>query len=172
MLYPDYQSSNGHTVSLYGRLFFKMTSASRKGLDHYVDLERTNYPDGEGRDRWYSSVCDCEAWKYGERPCRHIFAAFEALAEWGHVDQSIREEWIDRLMFLLNMGHSFTEALQSESMQSLRALIPKPRVAREYVLDMRKRKYETPTADSKRTKRRLPARVHRDIAGSVNQQGA
>lgn len=122
--FPPYHSSNHHTVSLYGRLFFIVSSNSRAGLVHFVDLERTNYPDSEGRERFFNSICTCEAWKYGERPCRHIAACFEAIAEWAQVRPAVREEWIERLMFLLNMGHSFTEALQSESLTSLRPVAP------------------------------------------------
>lgn len=102
-----YKSSNGHTVTVYGRLFFTVTSASRKGLIHFVDLEPF--------EQW-ASVCNCEAWRWGERPCRHIAACFEALSVWGEIPEQIREEWIERLMFLLNMGHTFLEALQSPSL--------------------------------------------------------
>lgn len=163
MLYPDIKSSNGHTVHLYGRLFFRVSSASRKGLDHFVDLERTNYPDGEGRDRYYASICTCEAWKYGERPCRHIWASFEAIGEWANIPLEHLEEWIGRLMYLLNMGRSFSDALQSDYMQDLRTKQEpedEPRPARQYTLKMSRRKYEAPTTAKKRTERRLPARVH------------
>lgn len=105
----QYKSSNGHTVTLYGRLFFTVTSASRKGRIHFVDLEKS--------EDWKAPfLCNCEAFKWGERPCRHIKACFEALSVWGGIPEEIRDEWIDRLMFLLNMGHTFLEALQSPSL--------------------------------------------------------
>lgn len=160
MIFPPFQSSNQHTVLLYGRLFFQISSASRKGLHHFVDLERTNYPDGEGKDRYFNSLCTCEAFRYGERPCRHIKAAFEAIAEWANVEESIREEWTGRLMFLLNMGHSFADAIQSESMQALRPK-PKPnRAAREYVIRVNDgRRYENHRREDKAVRRR-PRKHH------------
>lgn len=112
MRLKPYKSSNHHTIELFGRLFFKVSSASRRGLIHFVDLE-------ESLDWHWKSVCNCEAWRYGGRPCRHIAACFEAIAHWANVREDVREEWIERLTFLLGMGYSFTEALQTESLKPL-----------------------------------------------------
>jgi hypothetical protein len=143
-------------------MFFIVTSNSRKGLIHFVDLEES--PDWRAR-----FLCTCEAFKYGERPCRHISACFHAIAHWAGVKEAIREEWADRLMFLLNMGHSFRQALESPSLSDLKQSQPKPeekpapqRTVRKYVLPPRS--YETARTDPKRRERRLPARVRRDPA--------
>lgn len=154
---------NGNAVTEYGRLFFIVSSNSRKGLIHFVDLEES--PDWRAR-----FLCTCEAFKYGERPCRHISACFHAIAHWAGIKLAIREEWADRLMFLLSMGHSFREALESPSLIELRqnhdaqeAAKPPPRTVRLYTLPPRKT-HETARTDPKRTQRRLPTRVRRDPA--------
>lgn len=62
-------SSNGHIVRQWGRGFFVVTSKSRNGLVHVVDLE-------EG------PVCTCEAFSYDvDRPCRHCIASVESILE-------------------------------------------------------------------------------------------
>jgi hypothetical protein len=149
---------NGNTVFEYGRLFYIVTSNSRKGLIHFVDLEESE----EWKARF---LCTCEAFKYGERPCRHIKACFMAIATWAKVEEDVMDEWADRLMFLLSMGHSFRQALESPSICSLQPTEAKPapqRTVRNYVIKAN----ETPRANPQREKRRLPARLHRDVAGS------
>jgi hypothetical protein len=133
---PAFQSSNHHTVFLYGRLFYIVTSASRKGKLHFVDLE--------GFEHW-KSVCTCEAWRWGERPCRHIAACFEAIAKAAGIPEERQEEWTGRLMFLLNMGHSFLEALNSDSITNT---------------------YETTTPIDKDGERGLSESLHRELVGS------
>lgn len=102
MLFPDYKSSNGHTVIVFGRLLFHVTSASRKAMKHTVDFEGFEH---------HKTICDCEAWTYGERPCRHIAAVFEAISVWAKVPELWRDDFIERLMFLIGMGHSFPESI-------------------------------------------------------------
>lgn len=132
MLLPIHKSSNGHSVSIFGRLLFHVTSASRKGLFHTVDLE--------GFEKW-KTICDCESFKYGVRPCRHICACFEAISFWAGIPESNRDTWIDRLTFLISMGLSFFEAIESEGLKSIGAIpmpAPKPeepeQKVREYKL--------------------------------------
>lgn len=118
----------GNTVSEYGRLLYWVTSNSRKDLKHLVDLE--------GFERW-PSCCACESWKYGERPCRHISACLHAIAHWAGVKEEIREEWVDTMRFLMSLGYSFRESLESESMKVLKVHDePKPTV-RKYRMDKR-----------------------------------
>lgn len=141
-----YRSSNGHTVEVRGWLLYHVTSASRAGIEHTVDLE--------GFEHW-KTVCNCEAWKYGTRPCRHIAACLEFIAEGCSLQPNACDEWTDRLMFLLSMNHEFTEALLSPSLLSLRA-DPAPakpkRNVRQYVLKT-PRKYEATATATKRAQR-------------------
>lgn len=118
---PNHRSSNGHTVYEYGRLFYIVTSASRSNLFHFIDLE--GFADEETNRVW-PTICNCEAWKYGTRPCRHIAACLEFISYRAGVPENHREEWIDRLVFLLEMGFSFIDALESESLKHLRVNRP------------------------------------------------
>jgi hypothetical protein len=103
-----YQSSNGHTVTMYGRLMFLVSSASRSQVIHIVDIEE-------------HTVCSCEAFFYNAtRPCRHIDACLEAIAYWANIPEHNRTEWRERLHFLLEMGVLFIQALVSPSLMSLR----------------------------------------------------
>jgi hypothetical protein len=72
---PDYLSHDGHGVTRYGRALFWVTSASRRSLMHLVDLEPVEAPKGG----LWPAVCTCEAWIYGDRPCRHIRAVLEMI---------------------------------------------------------------------------------------------
>ena len=131
MTFAPYKSSNGHTVSLYGRLWFIVTSASRKDHIHFVDIEES--------DEWKARfLCSCESFYFGTRPCRHIHACLEALAEWAQVREDLREEWIDRLEFLMKIGHSFLEAMTSQALQELMRVDKEPqkpaRKKRQYKL--------------------------------------
>ncbi len=74
-----YKSSNGHTVTWIGRLFFQVSSASRKNTNHTVDLELA---DGTPIKDVEYARCDCEDAHYHHaRPCRHVLAVFEALED-------------------------------------------------------------------------------------------
>jgi hypothetical protein len=137
-------SSNHHRVHVFGWLLYHVTSASRRGLVHIVDLE--------GYEHW-KTVCTCEAWRYGSRPCRHIAACLEFIAEGFNVAEDHREEWIERLIFLLSMNHEFIEAIESDALKAFRDLPPKDppkpvRKPRIYKLDQSKT-YEAPTAKDK-----------------------
>lgn len=99
---PDYHSDH-HTVSVFGRLLFWVSSNSRKGLRHLVDLEPCED---------YKSFCSCEAHAYGTRPCRHCVAALAAIAEWTGVPEDQQDEWSHRLTFLISLGYSFKEAIE------------------------------------------------------------
>lgn len=164
MILPPY-TWNGNTVIEYGRLFYIVTSNSRKGLIHFVDLEEST----EWKARF---LCTCEAFKFGERPCRHISACFHAIAEWCNIRQEVREEWVDRLMFLLKMGHSFRDSLQSPSLTSLQPEPPKTlqQAVRYYTLPPRD--HETTTANSKRKERGLPARLRSHSLRPTHKQGS
>lgn len=116
---------------MYGRLFFTVTSASRKGLLHFVDLEQS--------EDWKAvTLCTCEAFKYGLRPCRHIEACIEAIAHWCRIPEENRSEWQERLLFLLEMGKPFMEALASDSLMSLRNADQKLKTPkRKYLLNVK-----------------------------------
>jgi len=145
---------NGNTVILYGRMFFVVTSNSRKGLIHFVDLEEST----EWKARF---LCTCEAFKYGERPCRHIRACFMAIATWAGAEESIMEEWSDRLMFLLSMGHSFRQAIQSDSICKLQPTEKPPqRSVRNYVI----KAHDPRVSDPKRSQRKLSSELHSNPA--------
>lgn len=98
-----YRSSNGHTVRIYGRLFFIVSSASRSGLDHFVDLE--------GFDQW-SAVCNCEAWKFGMRPCRHIRACLELMFVPLKLSGESLEYAFSEIEFLIKLGVKVPEAFK------------------------------------------------------------
>lgn len=131
MLFPPYKSSNRHTVSLIGRLFFYVTSASRKDLVHVVDLE--------GFEKW-PTICDCESFRYHERPCRHIVAAIEAISAWAGIAEEHRDEFIERLSFLLSLDHGFREAMESAAIKELMPAPPEIRRSRQYTITMDRNK--------------------------------
>ncbi len=96
---------NGNTVVLYGRMFFVVTSNSRKGLIHFVDLEES--PDW----RW-KAICTCEAWRYGERPCRHIKACIIFLLDPLKLSEEALEYAASEACFYLQLGFTIQEAFQ------------------------------------------------------------
>lgn len=55
------------TVTPIGRLFFLVSSRSRKGLDHVADLEPNEYGD--------APACSCEKNRLRGEPCHHLKAA-------------------------------------------------------------------------------------------------
>lgn len=119
-----------HRIEHYGRWLFFVTSASRKGVKHLVDLEPelTDYghPDPEGR----MFKCDCEADKYAvERPCRHVRA----------VAQFIKP---------------VLEFYRTMNLQSFNAIPTKPK--RKYQL----KTDETTTTNPTTPERRLRPRMH------------
>ena len=69
----NFVSTNSHVVRKYGRGFYIVSSKSRAGRVHFVDLETT--PEQP------RPVCTCEDKKYRGGLCRHCLAAAEALAE-------------------------------------------------------------------------------------------
>lgn len=65
-----------HQIQWHGRWSFLVSSASRKGMFHLVDLEPELLDSGEVDPKGRPFKCSCEADAYNvERPCRHVRAA-------------------------------------------------------------------------------------------------
>lgn len=144
---PDF-TYNGNVVSWHGRLSFYVTSNSEKDWTHLVDLE--------GFEKW-ATVCNCHAWRYGNRPCRHIKASLYTLAFWAGVKEEIRDEWCENLSFLLSMGFSFDRAMQAPMMEELKV---KPRQSvRHYHLPPREEKTIKQSFENIRTQKLHEATV-------------
>jgi hypothetical protein len=69
-----------HEIQVYGRWMFYVSSASRPGLRHLVDLEPDLLNDGQPDPQGRLFRCDCEADAFAvERPCRHVRAVIRFL---------------------------------------------------------------------------------------------
>jgi hypothetical protein len=69
-----------HEVKIYGRFLFWVSSASRKGMYHLVDLEAERGDDGLPLPGGEPFKCSCEAHTFNvEKPCRHVRAVVEYL---------------------------------------------------------------------------------------------
>lgn len=108
---------------LFGRLFARVTSNSRAGLLHWVDLEPC--PD-------YHFECTCENRRYERSVCRHMAAFVHAIAHWTKVHNA--DDWCEQVLFLMALGHSFTEALEDRSMNKFRNSPHPERQVRRYQL--------------------------------------
>lgn len=107
-LSKPYHSSNGHVVTGIGRLFFTVSSRSRRGLKHVVDFEMR---DGQPIKSIHYGLCDCENATLGHaRPCRHVLAAAEALES-----QILRHQTKPqpRRRYRLNQDNKFTPKLKT-----------------------------------------------------------
>lgn len=67
-------------VQEYGRGLYWVTSNSRYGLFHLVDIEPELNNDGTVDPRGEPYRCSCESWGLrGDRPCRHCVEVLEYL---------------------------------------------------------------------------------------------
>lgn len=83
------RSGRHDDIEIYGRLFFKVPSRSRRDLDHYVDLEpnaewrceRWMALDGRPMEQWREVTvpvtCSCEDFQFRKVICRHIHEVLE-----------------------------------------------------------------------------------------------
>lgn len=64
-----------HKVTTFGRWTYLVSSASREGLFHLVDLEPSLLDDGTPDPKGRPFQCSCESDLFAvERPCRHVRA--------------------------------------------------------------------------------------------------